>query len=263
TRAGYDKNFFPVTWDDLKKAAFKINKLGKHIYGWGSNTPEKHRLYKKFLPFFWSSGAQIFTDDNKYCVLASDKAISALRFYKELNDSCGYVANQRGIEDAFLDGKIGFIISGDWLLKRIALEKRKINFFTTLIPGPKYPGISFLGGEFLAINAATKNKAAALKFINFLTNTKNQIIFCKANRSANPSSIKAQEDSYFKSNINLQTFIKQLKLSKHPPVDPDWVYIEDAIEKAVEDALFGNGLVAQPLLDAEHKITKLKDNEKH
>ncbi|MFQ6008061.1 MAG: extracellular solute-binding protein [Candidatus Zixiibacteriota bacterium] len=257
-RAGYDSIWVPITWNELKQAAFKVHRLGPDIYGWGSNTAEKHRLYKKYLPFFWSHGAKIFSDDGKYCLLTTEKAIEALRFYKELHDSCGYVADQRGIEDAFLDGKIGFIISGDWLLKRIELENRRINLASTLIPGLRYPGTSFLGGEFLAVNEASEHKEAAVKLINFITTPENQVRFCKANRSANPSSIKAQKDPYFSSNIHLQTFIKQIQSARHPPVNPDWVYIEDAIETAVEDALFGSGLVAEPLRQARIKVDKLK-----
>jgi len=69
---------------------------------------------------------------------------------------------------------------------------------------------------------------------------------------------KAQEDPYFTSNIHLQTFIRALRSAEHPPVDPDWVYIEDILEKAVEEALFGSRLVAQPLLQARYQIEKLK-----
>jgi len=261
-KAGYDEDYAPVKMSELKEAAIKINGLGKDIYGWGSNTPEKHRLYKKYLPFFWSAGAQFFTDDNRYCIIASDKAISALQFYKDLHDSCGYVADQRGIEDAFLDGKIGFIMSGDWLLKRIENEKRTINLMSTLIPGQNFPGKSFLGGEFLSINNNSENKEASLKFIKFITTPENQLKFCIANRSANPSSIKAQQNEYFNNNINLQTFIKQMRLAKHPPVDPDWVFMEEIIEKAVEKSLFENGLVAEPLLEAQNEITELKKNKK-
>ncbi len=257
-RAAYDSTFAPVTMVQLKEAAFKISSLGNDIYGWGSNTAEKHRLYKKFLPFFWSYGGQIFADDNRFCVLSSDKGIEALKLYKELHDSCGYVANQRSIEDAFLDGKIGFIISGDWLLKRIDREQRDIDLVSTLIPGLKYPGRSFLGGEFLVVNAASDESDAATKLIDFITTPANQIRICKANRSANPSSKQAQEDPYFQSNIHLQTFIKQMSMVNHPPVDPDWVYIETAIEEAVEDALFGSGLPAEALLKARKKIEAMK-----
>ncbi|MFH1686685.1 MAG: extracellular solute-binding protein [bacterium] len=257
-RAGYDTTFVPVTWDQLKEAAYRIDSLGADIYGWGSNTAEKHRLYKKFLPFFWSYGAQIFSDDGRYCVLSSTAAIDALRFYKELHDSCGYVGTQRNIEDAFLAGKVGIILSGDWLLKRIENEQRDIDLVTGLFPGRNYPGRSFYGGEYLAINAASQKAAAANKFIEFLTSPANQVRFCKANRSANPSSKTAQTDPYFVGNVHLQTFIKQIALANHPPVVPEWVSIEAAIEEAVEDALYGSGLVAEPLRIARGKIAALR-----
>ncbi|HUV30500.1 MAG TPA: extracellular solute-binding protein [Acidobacteriota bacterium] len=255
---GFNKDFVPYDWEKFRFTTRRVRKLSPDIYGWGSNTAEKHRLYKKFLPFFWSNGAKIFTEDGEYCIVSSDKAIEALTFYKLLHDSCGYVADQRGIEDAFLDGKIGFIISGDWLLKRIALENRDIDFAVTNIPGPAFPGKSFLGGEFLAINEACENKEAARKLINFVTSPENQVRFCKANYSANPSSLEAQEDPYFADNEYFQAFIRQIRSAVHPPVDPDWVYIEDIIEEAVEDALFGSGLPATALREAQIKIAKLK-----
>ena len=250
--------FFPVTWADVHNRAFQISKRKNGTFGWGSNAPETHRLYKKFMPYFWSAGAQIFSDDGKYCVMASTHAVEALTEYKFLHDSCAFVGKQRDIEDAFLDGKIGFIMSGDWLLKRIELEKRDLNFGTGLIPGPKFPGRSFLGGEYLAVGSSSKHKDEALKFMKFLTSAENQVKFCKANRSATPSSDTALRDPYFTSNEHLDLFNRQVILSVHPPVDPDWVEIESIIEEAVEDALFGSGKIAQPLLDAQRKIEKLK-----
>ena len=96
-----------------------------------------------------------------------------------------------------------------------------------------------------------------MKFIDFITSPENQVRFCKANRSANPSSLAAQEDPYFTENVHLQTFIKQIRRAVHPPVHPNWVSIEAAIEEAIEDALFGSGLVAEPLRIARGKIAEL------
>ena len=127
------------------------------------------------------------------------------------------------------------------------------------MPGTKYPGKSFLGGEILCINNASEKKEAALKFIKFITSPENQIKFCKANSSSTPSSKLAKKDAYFTSNPHFQTFNKQILLSIHPPVDPDWVEMEDIIEKAIEESLFGkSGLVAEPLRQARHKIEALK-----
>jgi multiple sugar transport system substrate-binding protein len=260
-RAGYDSTYIPLSLYSFRDATYKIDSLGKDIYGFGSNTAEKHRLYKKYLPFFWSFDGQIFSDNNLFCLIASNYGLESLTFYKELHDSCGYVSNQRGIEDAFLDGKIGFIISGDWLLKRIENEKPDFNLVSSFIPGRKFSGKSFLGGEFIAINAFSKNKKAALKFLDFITNPQNQIKFCVANRSANPSSKEAQQDSYFQNNPHLQTFIKQIKYAIHPPVDPNWVFFEEAIEEAVEATLFNGKLPGESLYKARKKIEEYRNKK--
>lgn len=256
--AGYDSTFIPINLAQFKQAAIKVNSLNKDIYGWGSNTAEKHRLYKKFLPFFWSFDAQLFSDDNRYCLIASDNAIGSLLMYKDMHDNCAYVSNQRGIEDAFLNGKIGFILSGDWLLKRIEQEKRKINFSVGLFPGIKLPGRSFLGGEILCVNNASKKKEAALRFLKFFSSPANQLKFCKANHTSTPSSKTAQADDYFTNDPNLVAFNKQVGLANHAPVNPHWVEIEDIIESAVEEVLFGDdGLVADHLRKARLKIEAL------
>ena len=274
-RAGYPDDFTPVNWAELGHAIYLVSNLGSGIYGWGSNTAEKHRLYKKYMPFFWSAGARIFSEDDRFCVISSQGAVDALKFYKDLHECCGYVADQRGIEDAFLEGKVGFVLSGDWLLKRIELEKRRINLGTVVMPGPDpdyvnfraynlslksaaYPGKSFMGGEFLAVNAASKNQSGAVKLIDFVTSPENQLRFCKANRSANPSSREAQLDSYFQSNPHLQNFVMQLNLSTHPPVDPNWVYMEAEIEAAVERVLFENAPPGETLRQLQKTLTKLR-----
>lgn len=260
-QAGYDSNYIPLSLYEFSDVALKINSLGKDIYGFGSNTAEKHRLYKKYLPFFWSFGGQLFSDNNLFCLIASNYGLESLTFYKVLHDSCGYVSNQRGIEDAFLNGKIGFIISGDWLLKRIENEKPDFNLVSTFIPGRKFSGKSFLGGEFIAVNSFSKNKKEAIKFMEFITKPENQIKFCIANRSANPSSIEAQKDDYFQNNPHLQTFIKQIKNAIHPPVDPDWVYFEEVIEEAVEAVLFNDKLPGVSLYKARKIIEEYRSKK--
>lgn len=255
-KTGFRPDFLPTQWLQLAEIAKRANNLGKDIYGWGSNRPEKHRLYKKFLPFLWSNKGRFFSEDGKFCVISSTFAVNALIFYKKLHDSYGFVGSQREIDDAFLDGKIGAIMSGDWLLKRIALERRKINFSTAPMPGPNFLGRSFMGGEFLAINAASSHKKLAAEFMSFVTSPENQLRFCKANLSTNPSSKTAQRDDYFKKNEQAMTFIRQLRSSDHPPVIPQWVIIEKEIEAAVEDALFGSGKPASALRRAQINITR-------
>ncbi len=256
-QAKFDEKFVPYNWSDFKQACFGVNNLSDDIFGFGSNAAEKHRLYKKVLPFFWALDGRIISENGKYAVFSSDKAYKALEYYKSLHDSCSLVDTQRRLEDAFLDGKIGAIISGDWLLKRIKNENRDINFFTTLIPGPEYPGKSFVGGEYLAVGKTSQHKDEAIKFIKYITNTENQLTFCKANYTANPSSREATEDQFFKDDPNLNVFLRQLELSRMTTPTPKWVYIEDIIETSIEEILFNEAPIAETIYEANAKIQEL------
>lgn len=253
-QAGYAKGFQPLTDSEFRKLTTKVRKLAPDIYGWGTNSPEKHRLYKKFLPFLWTSKAQILSDDGRYCVISSEYAVQSLKYYVFLCQITGYLDTQRGIDDAFLDGKIGAILSGDWLLKRIKTQNHQINFSTGLFPGTGFPGISFMGGEFLAVAKQSPEKELAMKFIKFICSPENQVRFCKANQTANPSSKIAQKDQFFQSDPNMKTFIQQIRMANHPPVHPRWVEIEAVIEEAVENALFKGYNAGRALHEAQKKI---------
>jgi len=260
-QAGFDEQFIPINWDDLKKICLGVHNLSGDIYGFGSNAAEKHRLYKKVLPFFWALDGRIISQNGKYAVFSSDKTYKALEYYKSLHDSCSIVDTQRRLEDAFLDGKIGVIISGDWLLKRIKNENREIDFFTTLIPGPEYPGRSFVGGEYLAVSKTSQYKEEALKFIKYITNAENQLTFCKANYTANPSNRVATLNEFFIGDPNLQVFVRQLELSRLPAPTPNWVYIEDIIETSIEEILFNEAPIAETIYEANGKIQELIVNQ--
>jgi len=259
--AGFDKAFIPVNLEEFKNTCMTIHNESKGIFGFGSNAAEKHRLYKKVLPFLWSLDGRIISKNGKYAVFSSDKAYKAIEYYKSLHDSCSIVDTQRRLEDAFLEGKIGVIISGDWLLKRIKNEQRNINFFTTLFPGPEYPGKSFVGGEYLAVSKSSPYKKEAIDFIKYITNRENQISFCKANYTANPSNKEATQDPFFNNDPNLQSFVKQLNLSSMPEPTPKWVYIEDIIETSIENILFNDAPIAETIYDANVRIQGLINDQ--
>lgn len=257
SRAGFKSGFYPADWNELLDASKRIRGLADDIYGFGSNAAEKHRLYKKFLPFLWTNGGDILSGDGTRCLLDSPEAVKALEYYIELCQS-GLTDTQRRLEDAFLDGKIGFVISGDWLLKRIEQERPQLPFATGLIPGPKTnTSASFAGGEYLAINAASSHKDMALALIRYICTPANQLRFCLKNRSANPSSIKAATDSTFQSQPHFATFVRQMEQSKSSPVHPKWVYIEAELEKGIENALYGVKTPAEALLEVKTKIEEL------
>jgi multiple sugar transport system substrate-binding protein len=238
TQAGFNPNDTIKDWPELLEVSAAVNDLGSDIYGFGSNAAERHRLYKKFLPFLWANGGRILSPDGSRCLLSDPAAVTALKYYVSLCET-GLTDTQRRLEDAFLEGQLGFVISGDWLLKRIAKENPEFDFGTQVIPGPTglAQSSSFVGGEYLAVSAHTEYPEIAIELAKFICLPENQLRFCLTNHTATPSSVAAAHDSSLLAQPHFSTFVKQLASGRMPPVHPQWVYIEDRLEKAIEAAL--------------------------
>jgi len=257
-KVGLDPENPPANWDELYRYAAKISEIGEPVYGFGSNSYEKFRLYKKFLPFLWSNGGEILSPDD-ICVLNSFKAVSALDFYTRLSD-IGYLESQRNLDDKFLAGELGFIISGDWILRKMKNPPPKFEVGACLIPGPNKKGAtssSFLGGEFLTINARTDKKESALEFIKFLVSENANFRFNMAAGSVTPSSILASEKMAAEAGRLARVFLEQLHYARPSPVHPKWVEMQFVIEDAVQKAIYHKGDIIKILNDACEKINRI------
>ncbi len=256
--AGYSLEYSPKYWTEFLTACKRINALGEDVYGFGSNSAERHRLYKKFLPFMWSNGGRILSADGTQCLLNSQENVEALHYYLDLCET-GLTDTQRRLEDTFLEGKIGFVISGDWLLRRIKKEKPEFGFSTHVLPVPSEgrKPVSFAGGEYLCINVKSEHPDIALELVKHICSPVNQLKFCRQNNTPTPSSIMATQDTTFTKQQHFDTFIEQLKTSLMAPAHPKWVYIEAEVEKAVEEALYKAKTPQEALDDATDRITEI------
>ncbi len=261
-KTGLNPNHPPQTWEELLGYAKKVNRPQRGIYGFGVNSAERHVLYKKFLPFLWGNGGKILTDDNSTCLINSKEVIDALNFYIELS-KYGLLDTQRRLGEAFVQGKIGFLISGGWLLREIQKNNLPVNFGVALMPQPdinRGTPTSFAGGEFLVINQKTKYPQEALKLVRFLTRLDNCLELCKAIGTPSPSDTLAIYDLYYQNDPSLKIFQEQLKYALSPPATPKWVYIEEKIEKAIEEAMYQRKTPSQALEDAKKEIDQLLKN---
>jgi len=259
SRVELDPEKPPETWGELLDYCQKINALKPEAYGFGANSFERHRLYKKFLPFFWSNNGKILSDDQKECLINSEEGKEALRFYKKLVDQ-GLIDTQRMLDEQFKNIKIGFLLSGGWLLHDIRKNHPDLNFGLCLVPQPekdKGQNASFAGGEYLVINQKTKNPKEAIKLIEFLIKKENCLKLCKKIGSASPSATDAIEDQYYQQDPDLLLFQHQLQQTVSPPAHPKWVYMEEIIEKAVEEVMYDKKTPDEALDEAKEKIDDL------
>ncbi len=256
TQAGLDADNPPTDFAGLVAAAEKINEIDG-VYGFGVNGPDRNRLYKKILPLFWSSGGDIFGPGG-VPNLNSASNVKGLELYVSTAQS-GLVETQRQLDDAFIRGTIGIWMSGSWLLDRIAAENPSLDYGVMTMPAVDgNPGVSFAGGEYLAVNAKSDNMDLARKFVHWMCDGKNALEWCKKVSSAGfPADTSYFAAPYFRSRPHRETFAAQLRSARMTPVHPRWLDMQDVIEEATVEALYGNKTAQESLDDAQTAVLDL------
>jgi multiple sugar transport system substrate-binding protein len=265
----------PTTFGQMLAACEKIRSLNVDgVYGFGVNGADEHRLYKKILSFFWSAGGDVFDGSGKP-VLNTPQNVAALESYVALA-RCGFIETQRQLDNMFLRGNLGFVISGSWLLDKIAKENSSLNFGVALVPSlmgsvanttlmntasgsPVVPqSVSWAGGQYLAINAASAQTELAKKFIQYLTNSKTALEFCKtSNETGFPANKRTMNDPFFAAYPHRMVFAQQLETSRMTPIHPQWLDIEKIIEEATVEALLGRRTPQGALDAAQEQVSAL------
>jgi multiple sugar transport system substrate-binding protein len=186
----YNKDLFkkagianpPTTYAEMREDAKKIRALGSDYYGFtfagacgGCNVFE-------FAPHVWASGGDILSEDGKKALLDSPQVADALNLYRGMWED-GSVSsaskNDGGTQQIplFSSGKVGMITLGAFAIPSI--EKAKINFGVTPIPGKDGGTASFAGGDVISVINGTKNQAGAQEFVKWATDTEAQTFLAK------------------------------------------------------------------------------------
>lgn len=258
-QAGLDPDHPPLTWDELVTAATRIDALGPEIHGFGLNAGERYVLFKKFMPFAWGNGGEILTPDHKRSAFDSKANVEALAFYKRLAESA-LAEKQDVIDQAFMDGRIGMMISGAWNLRTIAEQAPSLDFDVALVPRPatdRGTHASFAGAEFLVSFARSAHTREAIELARFLMRSDNAVALCRAARSVQPAARGAEEDPYYRENPRDRLFVTQLETAVAPPPHPRWVEIEEILDTAVEETLYGRRAPAAAVQAASASIDAL------
>lgn len=257
---GADTTKTDTLWSDVLAKVEQIKAKYPQQYGFGANGPDQHRLYKKIIPFFWSNGGQVL-DAAGVPVVNSPQNIQALEAYLELART-GLVETQKALDQQFVQGNVGFWISGPWLADRIRKDNPGLRFGLQVMPGfVGHPAVSFGGGEYLAINNASKQKEAAKKLVVFLTSAKQSLEFCKTLPGGmTPADLSVGGDPFLQSEVR-KHFTLQMKAARFTPVHPKWLDIETIIEEEVSQAILGEKEAAQALNDAQYRLVQLINGE--
>jgi multiple sugar transport system substrate-binding protein len=238
-------------WQAMMALGAKIQATGAK--GIGVNGSDAHRLYKKILPYMWSNGGEPFNIKGEP-TLNTPANIEAVQFYVD-QLKAGVLETQKNLDDLFKRGQLGISYSGSWLLAPLA--KAPFKWHTEPVPGNNgKPGISFGGGEYLAINANTSMKEEAIRFVKYITRPDVQLRFAKA-VNIFPADTMMQKDEFYRNRSQGSVFIDQLGKARMTPMVARWLDAEAIIEDEVSQVLYGKATAAQAMKSAQERVEAL------
>jgi multiple sugar transport system substrate-binding protein len=228
----------PATWDDLKKDAQLLQQKGGAKWGISLGT----KNWQEYLPFVWSNGGQVMDDQGAF-QLNSPQAVEALTFYDSFfKEGLSPKAVPEGfdITPAFVSGTHPMFFSGPWHLGLIK-DAGGAGFESKwdIAPMPKkQSATSFVGGSNLVVYKDSKNKDAAWKFVQYLTDPKTQVAWYQDVTDL-PAVKSAWDDPALKGDPHVALFGEQLKDTQAQPAISTWAEVSSALNDALEKVTTG------------------------
>lgn len=243
SEAGYAQP--PRTWDAWLDAMIRI-KEGRGPANYAILLPMTEWQPPVILAL--QLGADLLRDDGRYGNFRSAPFRKAFEFYVDLfrrnlapHAGAAQVAN---LYQDFTTGYFCFYLSGPWNIGEFTqrLPARLADHWATApMPSPneQYPGVSVAGGASLAILRNSTHKAAAWKWIEYLSDPARQVEFYRLTGDL-PSRTSAWADAALASNRHAQGFWIQLQHVRATPKIPEWERIADTISRYAETAIRGD-----------------------
>lgn len=210
-----------------------------------------------WLPFLWSNDGEL-TDSSQAVNLVSQKATSALQFWRDLIDDGSTVLSlpERGYEmNRFLAGKVAMQLSGPWTLGQ--LQQTGVDF--DVFPIPSEVGqATVVGGENLFLFKTTpERERAAFTFAEFVMSEAFQTQWAMETGYL-PVNLKARQSpvyqAFLQQHPQAKVFIEQAKFGRSRPILAGYSRISDSLGRAIESVLLGKSSPQAALLAAQRRI---------
>ena len=225
----------PKTWDEFASMVKAMKEKGGATYGI-SLQPGGDGSWQTVLPMMWSSGGQVNSADAKSWTFDDPKNAAGLKFYQDFFNQG--LANKAPVGDTlvadFASGKVPMFISGPWMMAGVEKDGKmaKEDYGVFVMP-KKESGASFIGGSNLAVFKATKNRDAAWKLVDYLTQTQTQVDWFKLVGDL-PSVSAALKDPSVSGDAKFAVFAEQLKTAFAPPSVGTWEQVAKQFDSTVE-----------------------------
>jgi ABC-type glycerol-3-phosphate transport system substrate-binding protein len=249
----------PTTWDQLRTALKTVKeKTAATPFAW---TPD---VYYFFLPYLWSQGGQVLSDDYSKATFNTAEGRAALQYQTDLvlNDKTAQVTAGFDWQNPFAQGKVAFAVSTSVSRPFIEQAMPKDQTFKVgmapLPAGPKGAATDLFGNNLVIFaNTPPDHQRAAWLFMKWLTEVDQTVAWSLASGYM-PLRISAQSASAFKAETDkdprLLVALNALKDAHGIPGSPDWQKVQPIMGDMVTSALLGKSSVSDAITAAEKKV---------
>ena len=174
-QAGLDPEKPPATWDEFVGYAKQLTGGGR--YGYACDMGNTDGAYQNFLRALMLGGGTMYDQNNNPAfnseqgVDALTRLVNLLRTDKVMNPSSLQITNSSDLNTVFANGQVGIVFN--WPAQYAAAATPgalgKADIGNAVLPGIAVKTASIDGSEGFAINNFSKNKQAALKWLQYVT----------------------------------------------------------------------------------------------
>ena len=265
--AGLNPDKPPATWNELVEYGKKLTKDldGDGVtdqWGFALAGASGGAYMFWFLPFLWSNGGAMLSDDGTEVLFNSPQNIEAVQFWKDLvykhkiapKSSINWNSGDR--YNAFVAGKLAMFLGGNFNILSLEKDAPNLDYDITFIPKSESGQFSsFAGGNLIGITTQSKYREATWEFIKFYTSGEN-LIEVWAKQGILPIRPSLYENKYFKIRPQYMEFAKFLPVAR-APYSAKYNELYDPMQYCMEKALLDQMSAEDAVREAAEEMKKV------
>ena len=237
-RAGLDTTRAPATWDELRTAATRIQKLGNGIHGFGLTDGPRER-FVSFMTFAWGNEGELLSARLDSCRIDSPENAEALEFLVSLVP-VSLAAPRDSLANEFERGRLGAWITDAGFAAEARKRDPHLPIRVALVPSPAGDHgthASTGSGSVLASFTRSRRKEDALRFARYLGERQNTLALAAALETVFPPHPGVDEAPEYHDRPEARLCIRQLGTTHFEPLLRDRDLMVDTVDSLVGEAL--------------------------
>jgi len=237
-RAKLDTTRAPGTWDELKDAAARIERLGGGVHGFGLTDAPGER-FVSFMTFAWGNGGELLSARLDSCRIDSPENAEALEFLLSLAP-VSLVAGRDSLASEFERGRLGLWIADAGYAVEARRRDPRLPLGAALVPSPAedHGTHATTGtGTVLASFTRSRRKEDALRFARYLGERQNTLALAAALQTVFPPHPGVEEAPEYRDRPEVRLILRQLETAHFEPLLRDRNLMLGAVDSLVGDAL--------------------------